>query len=292
MTPFSRVLVANRGEIAVRIFRTLRELGIGTVAVYSEADRGALHARVADEAFLIGPPPAAESYLVVERLIETAKRARRRGGPSRLRLPRRERRVRPRRRGGRARLDRAATGGDRADGEQDGCADGDEGRRRADRARDDGPGPTADEVDRDRRRDRLADRDQGVSRRRRERAQGRALGRGRSWSVRVRSARGRGVLRRPSRVRRAVPRRSSARRGAGARRRATDMSSTSASASARSSDATRSSSRRRRRLRSTTHLRARIGTIAVDAAKAAGYRSAGTIEGLALHATASTSSSR
>ena len=73
--PFSRVLVANRGEIAVRIFRTLRELEIGTVAVYSEADRGALHARAADEAYLIGPPPAAESYLVVPRLIETALRA-------------------------------------------------------------------------------------------------------------------------------------------------------------------------------------------------------------------------
>jgi acetyl-CoA/propionyl-CoA carboxylase biotin carboxyl carrier protein len=69
------VLVANRGEIAVRIFRTLRELGIGTVAVFSEADRDALHARVADEAYLIGPPPAAESYLVVDRLIDTATRA-------------------------------------------------------------------------------------------------------------------------------------------------------------------------------------------------------------------------
>jgi acetyl-CoA/propionyl-CoA carboxylase biotin carboxyl carrier protein len=75
VAPFSRVLVANRGEIAVRIFRTLRELGIGTVAVYSEADRDALHVRVADEAYLVGPPPAAESYLVVERLLETAKRA-------------------------------------------------------------------------------------------------------------------------------------------------------------------------------------------------------------------------
>jgi acetyl-CoA/propionyl-CoA carboxylase biotin carboxyl carrier protein len=72
---FSKVLVANRGEIAVRIFRTLRELGIASVAVYSEADRDALHVRVADEAFLIGPGPSSESYLLVERLVETALRA-------------------------------------------------------------------------------------------------------------------------------------------------------------------------------------------------------------------------
>src|SRR5262249_44630246 len=73
--PFSKVLVANRGEIAVRIFRTLKELGIGTVAVYSEADRGRLHAEVADEAYLIGPGPPAESYLRGDVVVETAIRS-------------------------------------------------------------------------------------------------------------------------------------------------------------------------------------------------------------------------
>src|SRR5919201_1298123 len=72
---FEKVLVANRGEIAIRVMRTLEELGIDSVAVYSEPDRDAPHARRADEAFLLGPGPANESYLVVEKIIEVAQKA-------------------------------------------------------------------------------------------------------------------------------------------------------------------------------------------------------------------------
>ena len=75
MPLFSKVLVANRGEIALRIFRTLRELGIGTVAVYSEADRGAAHIAYADEAYLLGGGLPAESYLNQERIFDAAQRA-------------------------------------------------------------------------------------------------------------------------------------------------------------------------------------------------------------------------
>jgi propionyl-CoA carboxylase alpha chain len=71
---FKRILIANRGEIACRIIKTARRMGVETVAVYSEADRDALHVEMADSAVLIGPPAAAESYLVIEKIVEACRK--------------------------------------------------------------------------------------------------------------------------------------------------------------------------------------------------------------------------
>ncbi len=71
---FRKVLIANRGEIAVRVMRTLREMGIASVAVYSDADRTSLHVRMADEAEHVGPSPSAESYLRIDRILDAARK--------------------------------------------------------------------------------------------------------------------------------------------------------------------------------------------------------------------------
>ncbi len=72
---FKKVLIANRGEIAVRVIRACQERGLQTVAVYSDADRAALHVRYADEAHRIGPPPARDSYLNIPAIIAAAQRS-------------------------------------------------------------------------------------------------------------------------------------------------------------------------------------------------------------------------
>jgi acetyl-CoA carboxylase, biotin carboxylase subunit len=73
MKKITKILVANRGEIALRVMRTAREMGIKTVAVFSEADRNSLHVRYADEAVWIGPPPSSESYLRIDKILEAAR---------------------------------------------------------------------------------------------------------------------------------------------------------------------------------------------------------------------------
>src|ERR1700731_4844311 len=72
--PFDKILIANRGEIACRVIRTCKRMGIKTVAVYSEADADALHVRLAEEKVLIGPPPSAQSYLQIDKIVAACKK--------------------------------------------------------------------------------------------------------------------------------------------------------------------------------------------------------------------------
>src|SRR5881396_1568247 len=74
MPKIKKLLVANRGEIALRVMRSAKEMGIQTVAVFSEADRSALHVRFADEAVCIGPPASSESYLRMDKILDAAKK--------------------------------------------------------------------------------------------------------------------------------------------------------------------------------------------------------------------------
>ena len=116
---FRKVLIANRGEIAVRIARTLRAMGIPSVAVYSDADTGAAHVDVADEAYLLGPPMPAQSYLNQDRIFEIAREAGVEAIHPGYGFLVGERRVRPALRSGGSRLHRPAPGSDRGHGKQD-----------------------------------------------------------------------------------------------------------------------------------------------------------------------------
>ena len=167
-TMFQKILIANRGEIACRVIKTARRMGIATVAVYSEADKDALHVEMADEAIAIGPPAAAESYLVIEKIVAAAKGDRRGGGASRLRLPLRARSLRAGARRRRHRLHRPEPARDRSDGRQDRIEEIRQRRQSVHRPR----LPRRDRNRRprrsDRRRDRLSRHDQGLGRRRRQ----------------------------------------------------------------------------------------------------------------------------
>ena len=206
---FAKVLVANRGEIAVRVFRTLREMGIPSVAVYSEVDRDALFVQHADEAYLLGPGPATESYLNVPRILEVGARRRgsRRSTPATASWPRTPasparsaRRASP----GSARRRRRSTRWGRRPARA--AADG--RGRRPDRPRRHRAGGRRRGRAADRRADRLPGGGEGQRRRRRQGLPRGAHARPPGRRVRGRGPRGRALLRRRRRLPRALPARS------------------------------------------------------------------------------------
>ena len=164
---FKRILVANRGEIALRIFRACRELGIETVAIFSEADRGAAYLELADEAYCVGPPKAADSYLKIDRVISAAEIGNVQAIHPGLRFSGRKR---PFRRGLpelQHRVHRPLARGDATAGRQERRPTPGQGGRRPHRARQRGTGRKRGAGPDHRPRNRLPGADQGVGRRRR-----------------------------------------------------------------------------------------------------------------------------
>ena len=217
---FKKILIANRGEIACRIIKTARKLGIKTVAVYSDADRDGLHVEMADEAVAIGPPPAAQSYLLIDKIVEACRADRRRGRASGLRLPVGARGLPGGAGEGRHRLHRSQSQGHCRHGRQDreqeggGQSQGLDGARlpRRDRRR--------QARRQDRRRDRLSRHDQGLGRRRRQGHAHRLQRQGGRGGLRLGALGGQVELRRRPRVRREVHREPAPHRDPGARRQA------------------------------------------------------------------------
>ena len=217
---FKRILIANRGEIACRIIKTARKLGIETVAVYSEADKDALHVEMADTAVAIGPPPAAESYLVIDKIVAACKQS---GAeavhPGYGFLSEREAFPKALQKAGIVFIGpnpkAIAAMGDKIEFEEGG------GRRESvDRARPSRRDRGRQPGDRDRRADRLPGHDQGQRRRRRQGHAG-CLQQWRSGGrLRARPLGGEVLLRRRPRVHREVHRRAAPYRDPGAGRQA------------------------------------------------------------------------
>ena len=222
---FKKILIANRGEIACRVIRTARRMGIKTVAVYSDADARAPHVKMADESVRLGPPPASRILSQGRADHRRLQGDRRRGGAPGLRLPVGARELRQGAGEGRDRLHRPAAQGDRGDGRQDRVQEA-----RAEGGREHRPRLSRRHRDdrrsgEDRQGHRLPGDDEGLGRRRRQGHAPRLEREGRARGLRQREARGPQQLRRRPRVHREIHRGS----------RATSRSRCSATSTATSS---------------------------------------------------------